>query len=225
MAKPPIVEDKDLDHLIKVTRATSGPNALRNVALVYTLFGTGMMPSEIASLKVSDYLEKGQPKEDTQVRPEISFNGRSRPLGWVNKTLVKAIDAYLAERAEKRIAATPIEAGYRGLDPASPLFLSRGEEGFAFRETVSNGKTYRSCGSLVNLLNRMIAGSGLEGCNTGSAPYCSDGNVIFSDLKTHIERDALFFRHVIYNYCMSYYNKLNQRINKRFVLNNILEVA
>lgn len=169
MAKPQIVEDKDLDHLIKVTRATSGPNALRNVALIYTLFGTGMMPSEIASLKVSDYLEKGQPKEDTEVRPEISFNGRSRPLGWVNKTLVKAIDAYLAERAEKRLAATPIEAGYRGLDPASPLFLSRGEEGFTFRETVSNGKTYRSCGSLVNLLNRLIAGAGLEGCNTGSA--------------------------------------------------------
>lgn len=169
MAKPQIVEDKDLDHLIKVTRATSGPNALRNVALIYTLFGTGMMPSEIASLKVSDYLKNGHPKEDTEVRPEISFNGRSRPLGWVNKTLVKAIDAYLAERAEKRLAATPIEAGYRGLDPDSPLFLSRGEEGFTFRETVSNGKTYRSSGSLVNLLNRLIAGAGLEGCNTGSA--------------------------------------------------------
>jgi len=169
MAKPQIVEDKHLDHLIKVTRATSGPNALRNIALIYTLFGTGMMPSEIASLRVDDYLAKGGPKEDTEVRSEIAFNGRSRPLGWVNKMLVKAIDAYLAERVEKRLSVAPSKSGYRGLDPASPLFLSRGEEGFTFRETVRSGKTYRSCGSLANLLNKLIAGAGLEGCNTGSA--------------------------------------------------------
>lgn len=169
MAKSQIVEDKDLDHLIKVTRATSGPNALRNVALIYTLFGTGMMPSEIASLRVNDYLKKDMPQEDTEVRPEIAFNGRSRPLMWVNKTLVKAIDAYLAERVEKRLGVAPSKSGFRGLDPASPLFLSRGEEGFTFRETVRNGKTYRSCGSLVNLLNKLIAGAGLDGCNTGSA--------------------------------------------------------
>lgn len=169
MAKPQIVEDKDLDHLIKVTRATSGPNALRNVALIYTLFGTGLMPSEIASLRVDDYLAKGEPKEDTEVRPEIAFNGRSRPLMWANKKLVNAIDAYLAERVEKRLGVASGKSGCRGLDPASPLFLSRSEEGFTFRVTERNGKTYRSCGSLVNLLNKLIAGAGLEGCNTGSA--------------------------------------------------------
>lgn len=102
MAKPQIVEDKDLDHLIKVTRVTSGPNALRNVALIYTLFGTGMMHSEIASLRIDDYLAKDKPKEDTVVRPDISFNGRTRPLIWSNKTLVKAVDAYLEERVKKR---------------------------------------------------------------------------------------------------------------------------
>lgn len=169
MAKPQIVEDKDLDHLIKVTRATSGSNAPRNVALIYTLFGTGLMPSEIASLRVDDYLAKGEPSEDTEVRPEIAFNGRSRPLMWANKKLVASIDAYLDERVGRCLGVAPVKLGCRGLDPASPLFLSRGEEGFTFRETVRNGKTYRSCGSLVNLLNKLIAGAGLEGCNTGSA--------------------------------------------------------
>lgn len=169
MAKPQIVEDKDLDLLIKVTRVTSGPHALRNVALIYTLFGTGLMPSEIASLRVDDYLKNDKPKEDTEVRPEISFNGRARPLMWSNKKLVEAIDTYLAERVARALGVAPKKAGFRGLDPASPLFLSRSEDGFTFRVTERNGKTYRSCGSLVNLLNKLIAGAGLEGCNTGSA--------------------------------------------------------
>lgn len=169
MAKPQIVEDKDLDHLIKVTRVTCGMHAPRNVALIYTLFGTGLMPSEIASLKVSDYLKNDKPKEDTEVRPEISFNGRVRPLMWANKTLVSAVDAYLADRIQMGHGVAPQLAGYRGLNPEAPLFLSRGEEGFSFRETKRNGKVYRSCGSLVNLLNKLMAGAGLEGCNTGSA--------------------------------------------------------
>lgn len=169
MAKPQIVEDKDLDRLIKVTRVTSGPTSLRNVALIYTLFGTGMMPSEIAALRVDDYLAKDKPKEDTVVRPDISFNGRTRPLMWSNKIVVKAIDAYLDERITKGLGVAPKKAGCRGLDPSSPLFLSRGDEGFTFRVTERNGKIYRSCGSLVNLLNKLMAGAGLEGCNTGSA--------------------------------------------------------
>ena len=169
MAKPQIVEDRDLEHLIKVTRATSGPNALRNVALIYTLFGTGLMPSEIASLRVDDYLFKDSPREETEVRPEISFNGRARPLMWASKKLVHAIDAYLEERIQKGLCAAPEKYGCRGLLPDSPLFLSRGEEGFSFRVTEKNGKKYRSSASLTNLFNKLMAGAGLEGCNTSSA--------------------------------------------------------
>lgn len=169
MAKPQIVEDKDLDHLIKITRATSGVNALRNIALVYTLFGTGLMPSEIAALRVDDYLEKGEPRPETVIRPDISFNGRSRPLMWSNKTLVKAIDAYLAERVVKKLGVAPDKYGCKGLLPSSPLFLAKGGEGFAFRVTERNGKHYRSCSSLTNLLNSLMVGAGLSGCNTSSA--------------------------------------------------------
>lgn len=169
MAKPQIVEDRDLEHLIKVTRATSGQNALRNVALIYTLFGTGLMPSEIAALHVDDYLFKDKPKEDTIVRPEISFNGRSRPLMWSNRKLTDAVDAYLVERVEKRLGVAPEKYGCRGLLPDAPLFLSRGEEGFTFRVTEKNGKKYKSSASLTNLLNKLMAGAGLEGCNTSSA--------------------------------------------------------
>lgn len=169
MAKPQIVEDKDLDHLIKVTRVTSGEHACRNVALVYTLFGTGMMPSEIASLKVEDYLHKGEIRIETEIRPDISFNGRSRPLMWANKRLTAAIDEYLQERVKRGLDAAPEKYGCRGLSPTSPLFLAKNGEGFSFRVTERNGKHYRSCASLTNLLNKLISGAGLEGCNTSSA--------------------------------------------------------
>ena len=169
MAKPQIVEDKDMDRLIKVTSVTSGEHALRNVALIYAMFGTGMMPSEIAALRVDDYLANGSPKEDTEVRPDISFNGRSRPLMWSSKKVVTAIDAYLTERVTKQLGVDPDQLKYRGLDPASPLFLAKGGEGFSFRVTEKGGRKYKSCASLTNLLNKLIAGAGLEGCNTGSA--------------------------------------------------------
>jgi site-specific recombinase XerD len=158
MAKPVIIEDADLSHLVKITRATSC-NSTRNIALIYTLFGTGMMPSEMASLLVSDYMHKGNPNPDYIIRPEISFNGRSRPIMWVNKKLTNAIDAYLLERIERGL----------GSEPRSPLFLARGTDGFSFRATEKNGKTYRACSSLTNLLNKLISGAGLEGCNTASA--------------------------------------------------------
>lgn len=160
MAKSQIVEDKDLDHLIKVTRVTSGLNAARNVALIYTLFGTGLTPSEIGRLQVFDYLDKkGQRREEVEVRPEISFNGRPRPLMWVSKKLCEAMDAYLEERKERGL----------GIAPTSPLFLAKGGQGFSFRTTERDGKTYTACTSLTNLLNKLMAQAGLEGCNTGSA--------------------------------------------------------
>lgn len=49
-----IVEDAELDWLIKVTKA--GQNARRNCAMILTLFGTGMKPGELAGLRVDDIL-------------------------------------------------------------------------------------------------------------------------------------------------------------------------
>ena len=168
MAKSQIVEDKDLDHLIRVTRATSGSNAARNVALVYTLFGTGLMPSEIARLRVDDFLlRENVVREETEVRAEIAFNGRPRPLMWVNKKLVAAVSEYLIERVAKRQMVST-NAEYMGLQSSSPLFLAKGGDGFTFRVTERDGKRYEACASLTNLMNKLMDGAGLDGCNTGS---------------------------------------------------------
>ena len=62
-------------------------------------FGTGMKPTELSQLLVSDYLSPGgETLAETVVRAEIAFNGRPRPLCWVNQKLIKAVDKHLADR-------------------------------------------------------------------------------------------------------------------------------
>ncbi len=45
MPKPPLVEDKDLQHAVDVARVT-GTYGVRNAALLHVLFGTMMMPAD-----------------------------------------------------------------------------------------------------------------------------------------------------------------------------------
>lgn len=167
MPKPAILEDSDIEWLIKIT--SKGPkHALRNVALCYTLFGTGLTPSEIALLRVSDYLTSdGAVAVDSEVRAEIAFNDRSRPLCWTNKKLVKAIDAYLTERIAQGLGQGP-HGTYRGLAKDAPLFLGRGQNGFTFRKTTRSGKEYFYCASLANLYRELLKRAGIEGATTES---------------------------------------------------------
>jgi integrase/recombinase XerD len=183
MSSPIIVEDDQLDWLLKVTRRDSSIHGKRNVAMLLTLFGTGITPAELAGLKVSDALAadgelkagqkppKGRKSSyyEAAVRAEISFNGYSRPLRWVNKRLATAINDYLADRIENK-QGTWTGSGYRGLDPESPLFLSRGSDGFSCRLTVGeDGKVRRQFASLSNLFARLFANAGIEGAVAGSA--------------------------------------------------------
>jgi site-specific recombinase XerD len=121
MAKAPVVEEKDLRHVIKVAAAVSEfPE--RDTALLYVLYGTGAMLTELASLKVSDYLtEAGAVREETLWRAEIAYNNRARPLFWVNQKVVDAVDAYLDARLQRGHGVTTRTAAYRWLDPDSPL--------------------------------------------------------------------------------------------------------
>lgn len=88
MTKAKIVEESELEWLLKVTRSPkiSGQNARRNAAMLLTLFGTGCTPGEIGALLVSDYLApdgaplsgdppaRGKRKPTTaMVRAEISL--------------------------------------------------------------------------------------------------------------------------------------------------------
>lgn len=126
MSKAVLVTDKQLKSIIDVARVASPEHALRNIALIYTLFGTGLTPKEIAQLQVADYCKRnGSVIQDGKVRAEAASNGVARPLMWVAPKLVDAIDAYLEHRVSLGLGVAMRVgdgAGYRGLQPKSALF-------------------------------------------------------------------------------------------------------
>jgi site-specific recombinase XerD len=164
MAKAPVIEEKPLRHMLKVA-AVTGESPIRDQALLYVLYGTGMMLTEIASLTVADYLKPdGAVRDESAVRAEIAHNNRRRPLFWSNTKVVAAIDAYLSDRVRKKHGVTIRSAAYRSLDPDAPLF--RGADGALYKLTKRNtaaGAISYSCDSLSQVFRRLHAQAGIEG--------------------------------------------------------------
>jgi len=164
MAKPPYIEDKQLRHMLKVA-AVTGDSPVRDVALLYTAYGTGMMLTELASIKVSDYLtETGEIREESSVRAAIAHNNRERPLYWTSPRVTDAINAYLAYRILHKHGVTVRKAAYRSLDPDGPLFLRA--DGLPYQLTqrkLPSGTISYSCDSLSQVFRRLHAQAGIEG--------------------------------------------------------------
>lgn len=90
MAKAPVIEEKQLRHMLKVA-SVAGESPLRDAALLYVAYGIGCMLTELASLTVADYLnEDGAVREESRVRAAIAQNSRERPLIWTNPRVVAA---------------------------------------------------------------------------------------------------------------------------------------
>ena len=171
MPKAIVVEDPQLAHAVAVAKASSPENGLRDAALLLCCFGTGMKPAELAQLRVSDYLSPGgEPLAETVVRPEIAFNGRARPLCWVNKKLITAIDEHLADRLKRGHGITGRLTAYRGLDPQSGLFVS-GRTGQPLKLTriERDGRVSYRADQLTALIARLFAQAGIEGATAQSA--------------------------------------------------------
>lgn len=170
MPKAIVVEDDQLEHAVKVARVSSTENGLRDAALLLACFGTGMTVTELSRLLVRDYLaENGSPIRDSEVRAEIAYNQKSRPLCWTNKKLTNAIDQHLAQRLERGHGVTTRTAAYRGLDPESPLFVSgRTGEGLKLSPKHRDGKTYYSATQLSRIFTRLFEQAGVEGASAQS---------------------------------------------------------
>lgn len=170
MAKPPVIEDKQIEHLIKATAAYSRVPA-RDTALLLTLYGTAVAVTELATLTVSDYLtEDGSVRVASAVRPSIAHNGEQRPLFWSNKRIVAAMDAYLAWRVAHGHGRTIKRGAYRSLDPDSPIFLTECGEPYAItKRTLASGVLSYSCNTLGAYISRLHANAGLEGASAQSA--------------------------------------------------------
>lgn len=170
MAKPPVIEDKQIEHLLKATAAYSRVPE-RDAALILTLYGTAMSVTELATFTVSDYLEAtGAVRVTSAVRVDVAHNGEQRPLFWSNKRVVVALDAYLAWRVEHKQGVTIKKGAYRGLDPDSPLFLTEDGRPYTLtKRTLPSGVLSYSCNTLGAYISRLHANAGIEGGSAQSA--------------------------------------------------------
>ena len=169
MAKAPYIEEGRLRHLLKVA-GISGESPLRNVALLTTVYGTGMMLTEIARMPVRAYLNgDGSVREKSCVDAAIAYNGKERPIYWSNTKVTNAMDAYLAYRAAQRQGATSMATAFRGLDPDGPLFLTGEGQPYKLieRRTRSGTPSY-SCDSLSQLFRKLHLQAGIEGASAMS---------------------------------------------------------
>lgn len=169
MAKALFVEEKRLRHMLKVA-AVSGEFPVRNTALLTTIYGTGMMLTETATLPLKAYLRPdGSILDESAVPADIAYNGAERPLYWSNEKVTNAIDKYLERRVELGHRVTTKKAAYRGLDPNAPIFLT--DEGEPYKLTVrrtATGAISYSCDSLSQLFRKLHAQAGVDGASAAS---------------------------------------------------------
>ena len=164
MAKSPIVEDKQFEHLLKATGASSRMPE-RDAALLLTLYGTAMAVTELATITVDCFLRpNGVVKVTSSIPVAVAHNGEERPLFWSNKRVVAAMDKYLAWRLEQSHGVTIEKAAYRGLDPKSPIFLTDEGQPYALtKRTLSSGVLSYSCNTLGAYITRLHANAGVDG--------------------------------------------------------------
>lgn len=153
-------------HLIKIARHSRCPQ--RDAALLLTLFCTAAKPLEIAQFEVRDYLDaSGCVRMHSILRAVVAVNGRARTLRFSDHRLVTAIDAYLAQRCTAP-QAIGTKQHFRGLPPASKLFLSRTGEPFALKRSGPDGQ-HLVCKEIHEIYRRIFAHGGHCGLNTAAA--------------------------------------------------------
>jgi integrase len=127
-----------------------------DLALYYILLATGARPLEIARLEVRDYLHAdGGVRRVSCIRPDVAITGRERPLFFCSVRLEEALNAYLAERvpAQQGLGAS---SEYRGLDPASRLFLSASGQGFEIKPYGAEGQKRFRCRAIQETYRKLF---------------------------------------------------------------------
>jgi integrase len=160
--------DQDFERAVAVIRQHSNCRK-RDTALLLVLFSTAAKPLEIARLAVGDYLtEAGLVREESVMRADAAINGKERPLFFASTKVVAAVDAYLEERT-RRGQGTKDRTKYRGLDPASRLFLTAAGHELPIRVRAMGDRRQYRCGVLLDIYRRIFARAGLKGVSALSA--------------------------------------------------------
>lgn len=170
MAKAPVVEEAQLRDMIKIA-AVTGESPVRDVALLYALYGLGLMVTEVATLSLETYLKpQGTVRKESEIPVEVAYNGEARPLFWSNAKVCSAIDAYLDVRVKLRHGLTTKTGAYRGLDPRGPIFRNTDGEPYRLTERWTPGGVISySCDTMSQVVRRLHAQAGVDGASGASA--------------------------------------------------------
>ncbi|WP_226858379.1 site-specific integrase [Diaphorobacter aerolatus] len=127
-----------------------------DLGLYFFLLATGARPLEIARLEIRDYLDPtGGVRHSSEFRPEVAINGRSRPLFFRSSRLDEVLSSYLAERVLLKLGLGE-DGAYRGLDPATRLFLSSSGRGFEITPYEANGQRQFQCRSILEAYRKIF---------------------------------------------------------------------
>jgi len=155
-------------------RASRGDLGVRNVAITWFLFGSGLRIGETGHLKVKDiYRPDGELKKTFIIPAKYTKTNKSRVAYIVVPQHRQAIDKWKTLRLDDN-AMISEDGSYGGLSGESPLFLSK--KG-SWRKFAFNVKRYKTkdgvkeilvCSSLENLIRGILKGAGIRGGSSHS---------------------------------------------------------
>ncbi|SDZ37454.1 site-specific integrase [Delftia lacustris] len=138
------------------------PQPHEDLGLYYILLATAARPLEIARLEVRDYLDaNGCVRQASELRAEVAINGRSRPLFFRSAQLDQALGSYLSERLARKLGLGA-DGAYRGLHPASRLFLSSSGRGFEISAYEENGQKQFQCRGIQEAYRKIFRHTGFN---------------------------------------------------------------
>lgn len=157
-------DEHDLMNGLRRIRRLS-ENANRDAALLLTLVCTGAKPSEIARLRVRDYLaDDGTIRCDSWLPRTDGASGNEQSTLFDANRMCDAINVYLDERLKQCMGVLRVGA-FRDLDPNSALFLT--ENGQPFRIRCRSARDARpTCPSLLATYACIFRRADWQGANT-----------------------------------------------------------
>lgn len=114
-----VLDDKELKQVMNVT--ATAIHGARNVAIVVLSNYLGLRAKELAALKIGDVYADGEIRKVLRLVAAYTKGGKHRDLSLENKTVIKALHHYIAERKKQDGAVFNVSA---------PLF--RSQKGSAF---------------------------------------------------------------------------------------------
>lgn len=116
----PVPSDAELQ---RVLTSIGGIHALRNRAIFYLQFATGLRVGEIATLTVADLIAAGQLRRSFKLRKDHCKYGQAREVFLENSAARAALTTYYDERRRDADPTAPFFLGQRG--PLRPNGLAK----------------------------------------------------------------------------------------------------